>query len=112
MMKTFQEFLDEGKKANQKYWEKQQKETNKAIAKLEKELRNRMKSPDIVNQANKIQKEVEADVKHQRQEHPHQNPIAHYGGEAGSDERLANIKAMMDRDSAWRKEMKRRQSSK
>ena len=88
---------------------KQQKETNKAIAKLEKELRNRMKSPDIVNQANKIQKEVEADVNHQSQEHPHQNPIAYYGGKAGSDERLANIEAMMNRDSAWRKEMKRRQ---
>lgn len=79
-MKTFQEFLEEGKK--------------KKIEKL----------------AKKIGKEIEQDIARQTQENPDSLPVADYGNpKMGSNKHMAAIQAMMDRDSAWRKEMKKKQ---
>ena len=80
-MKTFQEFLEEGK--------------NKRIKILTKQ----------------IEKSVSKDVKKQEKENPGQPTVANYGNpKLGSDEHMAAIRAMMNRDSAWRKQMKKRQS--
>lgn len=81
-MKTFQEFLEEGRK--------------KRIAKL----------------ADKIGKSVKKDMERQRQQNPERSPVADYGNpELGSDEHMAAIQAMMDRDSKWRKKMKQQQKA-
>lgn len=77
-MKTFQEFLEEGKKK------------------------------EIKKMAEKIGKSVAKDVKRQRKENPGQSPVADYGNPApGSPETDAAIMAMMQRAKEGLKKMKK-----
>lgn len=77
-MKSFQEFLEEGRKER--------------VEKL----------------AKKIAKKVDKDVKQQRKANPNAPLVADYGhSKPESVEADAAMKAMMDRDKAWRKKMKK-----
>lgn len=78
LMKSFQEFLEEGRK--------------KKIEKLAKQ----------------IEKTVSKDVKTQRKENPNATPVADYGNsKPHSKEAEAAMMAMMRRDKAARKRMKK-----
>ena len=63
------------------------------------------------NQIAKRAKEIAKNVKKQVQNSPGTPVVADYGGgEAGSTEREASLRAMMKRDAEWRKSMKKKQA--
>lgn len=81
-MKSFQEFLEEGRKKQ------------------------------IKNLAKKIKKRVKKDIKGQLKSNPGKPVVADYGNApVGSKESEAAIMAMMQRDAEWRKRMRDNPSS-
>ena len=80
-MKTFQEFLDEGKKKIEKLSTEIQKNIKKDIKRQKKENPNK---PPVADYGNP---------------------------KLGSDEHMAAIHPMMARDSAWRKKMRKKMGS-
>ena len=74
-------------------------------------LEGKKKEKEIAKRAKQIAKDVKKQVKNQRKNSPGTPIVADYGGgETGSVEREAALRAMVKRDSEWRKSMRKKQA--